>query len=386
MRDTLPAGWDHLSQTAGLPISWYLDPAVLEVEQRVLFDEGPGYVGHELLVPDDTSYHALSWDEGWALVRSGGEVRLVSNVCRHRQSVILEGRGHARNLVCPLHRWSYDLEGRQRAAPRFGGNPGRNLPTRALRSWNGLLFTGPRDPGADLAGFSLSEEYAFDGFVYDRTWVEDYPINWKTFIEFYIELYHVEPFHPGLTSLIDCDRFSSADWELGEWWANQRVPLGADLSTSPSDRYLEYQKLVVDYRGREPRFGALWLCYYPNVMVEWYPEALIVSHVVPRAPDATTNVVDFFYPADVVADRPEIVAAHQAAYIETAEEDGVIADHMDRGRRALHARGADDAGPYQSPLETGMAHFHDFVRRQVEPGLRGAAPVDLPARRLRSAR
>jgi phenylpropionate dioxygenase-like ring-hydroxylating dioxygenase large terminal subunit len=233
---------------------------------------------------------------------------------------------------------------------------------------------------ADLAGFSLASEYAFDGFIYDRTWIESYPINWKTFIEFYIELYHVEPFHPGLTSLIDCDRFSCADWEFGDWWANQRVPLGADLSRSPSDRYLEYQKLIVDYRGREPKFGALWLCYYPNVMVEWYPESLIVSHVVPKAPDLTVNVVDFFYPVDVVRECPEIMAAHQAAYIETADEDGVIADHMDRGRRALYARGADDAGPYQVPLELGMAHFHDFVRRRVGPHLGGrTTPTAAPA-------
>ena len=76
-------------------------------------------------------------------------------------------------------------------------------------------------------------------------------------------------------------------------------------------------------------------------------------------------------------DWPELVQAHQAAYIETAVEDGVIADHMDRGRRALAARGGDDAGPYQMPLETGMAHFHDFVRRQVEPRLgRGDPPAD----------
>lgn len=361
--------WRHLERTVALPTSWYLSPEVLAVEQRTMFDGGPGYVGHELAVPEAGDYHTLGWDEGWALVRDGDDVGLLSNVCRHRQSIILEGRGRVRNIVCPLHRWSYGLDGCQRGAPRFAGNPGRNLPRRELQSWNGLLFTGPRDVAGDLADFPLTSEYSFEGFTYDRTWIEEYPINWKTFIEFYIELLHVEPFHPGLTSLIDCDRFTLADWDFGAWWANQRVPLGRDLSQSKSPRYLEYQKLVVDYRGREPDFGALWMCYYPNVMVEWYPESLIVSHVIPRSPGATTNVVDFFYPRDVVEECPEIIAAHQAAYIETAEEDGVIADHMDRGRRALAARGAEDAGPYQTPLEAGMAHFHDFVRRHVEPDL-----------------
>ena len=373
----MPQGWEHLERmTPGIPVGWYLDASVLEVEQRVLFDAGPGYVGHELLVPGVGDYHAPSWDEGWALVHGRQGIHQVSNVCRHRQSVILEGRGTTRNIVCPLHRWSYSLEGRHQAAPRFDGLPGRDLPTRDLQRWNGLLFSGPRDVNADLAGLQLAPEYAFDGFVYDRSWLEDYPINWKTFIEFYIEILHVEPFHPGLTSLIDYDGFGPENWELGDNWQNQRLQPGVDLTTSKSDAYLEYQRLIVDYRGGPPKFGALWLCLYPNVMVEWYPESLIVSHVVPKAPDKTVNVVDFYYPRDVLEECPQIVEAHQASYIETAIEDGVIADHMDRGRRALHGRGDDDAGPYQHPMETGMAHFHDYLHRYLDPHLDGA-PVDL---------
>jgi phenylpropionate dioxygenase-like ring-hydroxylating dioxygenase large terminal subunit len=377
----VPAGWEHLeSMVPGIPVSWYLSPDILTVEQRVLFDEGPGYVGHELLVPDFGDFHAPTWDEGWALVHGRDGIQRVSNVCRHRQSVILEGRGNTRNIVCPLHRWSYSLEGRQQAAPRFEEATGRDLRTERLQRWSGLLFRGPRNVAADLAGFHLAPEYDFDGFVHDRSWVEDYPINWKTFIEFYIEILHVEPFHPGLTSLIDCDGFGAANWELGDNWQNQRLDVGVDLASSRSDAYLEYQKLVVDHRGGPPKFGALWLCLYPNVMVEWYPESLIVSHVVPRAPDRTTNVVDFYYPADVLAERPEIVAAHQASYIETAIEDGVIADHMDRGRRALYARGEHDAGPYQHPMETGMAHFHDYLHRYLDRHVEGTA-VDLRGRR-----
>ena len=34
--------------TIQLPIEWYLDPAIFEMEKRILFDQGPGYVGHEV--------------------------------------------------------------------------------------------------------------------------------------------------------------------------------------------------------------------------------------------------------------------------------------------------------------------------------------------------
>lgn len=364
---TLPATWAHLAEVSPqLPVSWYLDPAIFELEKEKMLDVGPGYVGHELLVSEPGSFHVLAWTgDSWMLLRRGEEVELVSNVCRHRQAIMLDGRGHVRNIVCPLHRWSYDLQGRQQAAPHFPENPRLNLDTRPLQNWNGLLFTGPRDVASDLAGFQLASEFDGRGYVYNRTWVEDYPINWKTFIEVYVELLHVEAYHPGLKSLVDCDEFSFSSWELGETWSNQYMHSKPDLSQAATDAYRNYQRLVVDYRGGPPKYGALWFCYYPNVMVEWYPEALIVSQVVAKSPTLTTNVVEFFYPRDVTRERPEIIEAHQASYIETAVEDGAIAERMDRGRAALYERGVENVGPYQQPFETGLVHFHEYVRQRL---------------------
>jgi hypothetical protein len=35
----------------------------------------------------------------------------------------------------------------------------------------------------------------------------------------------------------------------------------------------------------------------------------------------------------------------------------------------LYRAGEDLHGPYQSPSEDGMVHFHEFLRRHVEPEL-----------------
>jgi len=39
---------------------------------------------------------------------------------------------------------------------------------------------------------------------------------------------------------------------------------------------------------------------------------------------------------------------------------------MDAGRKALMARGVNQAGPYQSPMEDGMQHFHEWYRRIMQ--------------------
>jgi phenylpropionate dioxygenase-like ring-hydroxylating dioxygenase large terminal subunit len=101
-------------------------------------------------------------------------------------------------------------------------------------------------------------------------------------------------------------------------------------------------------------------------MVEWYPHVLVVSSVVPKGVDRTLNVVEFYYPEDIALFEPEFVAAEQAAYHETAKEDDEIAERMDAGRKALVDQGRDETGPYQSPMEDGMQHFHEFYRREMD--------------------
>ena len=87
--------------------------------------------------------------------------------------------------------------------------------------------------------------------------------------------------------------------------------------------------------------------------------------MLPRDVDRTTNVVEFYYPEDIALFEREFVEAEQAAYMETAAEDDEIAQRMDAGRRALYKTGRNEVGPYQSPMEDGMQHFHEFMQREL---------------------
>jgi choline monooxygenase len=359
-----------LSKTATtqLPVDWYFDPRIYELEQRLLFDAGPNYVGHELLTPNPGDYHALSWaGSARALVRNNQGVSLLGNICRHRQAVMLQGRGNAKNIVCPLHRWTYALDGKLLGAPHFAQNPCLDLAQTPLQNWNGLLFAGNRDIARDLGAPGAAHNLDFSGFMFDRVEVEDYACNWKTFIEVYLEDYHVEPFHPGLGHFVNVNDLK---WEFGDWHSVQTCGINNALARPGSSVYQRWHEQVLRYgEGRQPAHGAIWLTYFPNIMVEWYPHVLVVSHIIPRGPQACTNVVEFYYPEDIVLFEREFIEAEQAAYRETAVEDREICERMTAGRHALYQQGLSDAGPYQSPLEDGMRHFHEFLRRELEPHL-----------------
>jgi phenylpropionate dioxygenase-like ring-hydroxylating dioxygenase large terminal subunit len=347
-----------------LPVAWYLDRAWYEREMLLLFDRGPNYAGHELMVPQPGDYISLPWmDDRKVLVRDPRGVNLLSNVCRHRQARLLDGRGRVRNIVCPVHRWTYDLDGRLLGAPDFDQTPQCSLPSTRLSNWRGLLFAGPRDPNVDLADFPLQDDYNWSGYVFDRSIVEECPFNWKEFLEIFLELYHVEAAHPGLQNWVDAANY---EWGFGDRWSYQILGVNDQLRVQTSANYEKYRDAILRYSdGRLPRYGTVWSIVYPNVMIEWYPFALVISTLIPRGPDHTTNVVEFYYPEEIQAFERQIVEAHQASYAESGAEDARICARLHDGRRALWLAGEDDVGPYHTPHEDGMIHLHDWIRREM---------------------
>ena len=365
--------------TGQLPVSSYFDAELYQLEQERLFKLGPRYVGHALSVPAVGDYATLAQEgHGRTLVRSPSGIELVSNVCRHRQALMLQGRGSlnttqpgsaAGNIVCPLHRWTYSgataaQAGTLLGAPHFPHDPCLNLKNYPLREWNGLLFEdNGRDIAANLAEMGPRAELDFKGFVLDRVELHECNYNWKTFIEVYLEDYHVGPFHPGLGGFVSCEDLR---WEFKEHYSVQTVGLARPGGRAGSPVYQRWQDALQAYRsGQPPKQGAIWLTYYPHIMVEWYPHVLTVSTLHPMGVDKTLNQVEFYYPEEIAAFEREFVEAQQAAYMETCLEDDEIAERMDAGRRALLRRGDNEVGPYQSPMEDGMQHFHDWYRRQM---------------------
>ncbi len=359
-----------------LPVSSYFDAELFRKEQSLILQQGPRYLGHELALPEVGDYQSLHQEgDGRALVRTRDGIELISNVCRHRQAVMLRGRGKTQeHVVCPLHRWTYDLHGRLVGAPHFKIDPCLNLRNYPVQNWNGLLFEhNGREVGTDLAKLGPKAEFDFGGYVFDRMHVHECHYNWKTFIEVYLEDYHVGPFHPGLGQFVTCEDLR---WEFGRHHSVQTVGVHHALERPGSAVYQRWHDAVLKYRGGvAPAHGAIWLTYYPTVMVEWYPHVLVVSTLVPRGPRHTTNLIEFFYPEDISAFERDYIDAQQAAYLETCVEDDEIALRMDAGRQALYERGDDEAGPYQSPMEDGMQQFHEWYLREM-----GQDQVSVPAR------
>lgn len=349
----------------GLPPSWYLDPEIYERERRELFDAGPRYVGRTAMVPRDGDYAALEGaSAGLLLVRRHGRVGLVSNVCRHRQALMLHGRGNAKRIVCPIHNWTYELDGRQTAAPHFEQNPCLDLPTYDAAEWRGLVFTGPGDPADDLAPLDDWPELDAGDYALDRVDVEEHPINWKSFMEVFLENYHVSAVHPGFRKFVNqADLQAPLRQAQGARFHAEVVSARWPLGAPGSPKFDEYQRLLLEITGGEaPPFGAIWISYFPATLIEYYPYAMIVTAYDPLGPELTRLSSQYYFTREVRESRPDFVAASHAVFAEVTDEDHEASVRLHAGRRALWQQGVERQGPYQEPMERGLRHFHQWLR------------------------
>ncbi len=203
--------------TRTLPWSWYTDPTVLRLEQERIFHHAWQYVARRDEISDPGSYLATAAGEiPVVLTRDeNGELRAFLNICRHRGSLVCEGAGKRATLQCPYHAWTYGLDGRLVAAPRFsreGGNDASDLGLvpMLLDTWGPLVFVNPDLDAAPLIDHlgDVPERIAAAGidldalrFLQRTEW--EVQGNWKISAENFLECYHCPVAHPGFSAAMD---------------------------------------------------------------------------------------------------------------------------------------------------------------------------------------
>jgi len=351
---------DH-SQPAGarawsLPARYYADPTVWELERRAIFARDWQLFTHAAALAEPGSYVAetLAGYPIFVLRDRNGALRGFHNICRHRAARILaEGEGHIEVLRCPYHGWAYDGTGRLKATPGFGESAGFDraeyglFPVR-VETWRGLVFVnldGDAGPLAEGLGDMPrhAEPFPLESYRFCRRQTYDIDCNWKTYIDNYLEGYHIPLLHPELNAAVE---FRSYRVENGERICLHRANARDGAA----------------YQG-------LWLWRWPNQSFAVYASGMNFTRVLPLGPDRTRLAIDFFF-ADL---SPAAAAANEkdmAATCRVVEEDFPICAAVQRNLGA----GVYDRGPLSPRHEAGLGYFHDRVERAI-----GAAAAALGA-------
>ena len=197
------------AQAHAMPKSVYTDPAFLALEMAHVFRAGWLCAGRAetLKEPGDYLTMQIAGEPVLILRDSDGALRGMSNVCRHRMSTLLTGRGHVRSIVCPYHAWTYNLDGTLRGAPAMGLNEAFckdqiALPPIRVENWLGWIMVtlNPDAPAASVALKDLEHLVSYlDMATYAETFREEFRwnTNWKVLAENFMESYHLPVCHAG---------------------------------------------------------------------------------------------------------------------------------------------------------------------------------------------
>src|SRR5258708_26535066 len=202
-----------------LPASWYFDSEILAREKERVFARTWQLVGRtdQVVSPGDY-FTATVADEPIIVARGSDEkLRAFSNVCRHRAGPVAAGEGKRSVFRCGYHGWSYSIDGRLIAKPEFEGvecfqKESNCLPRFNVDTWESLVFvkldsTGPslEQTFGDIGKRIGPRDFTSMPLAARKDWYID--CNWKTYVDNYLEGYHIPIVHPALNRELDYSQY-----------------------------------------------------------------------------------------------------------------------------------------------------------------------------------
>ena len=142
---------------SSMPARFYTDPDVFDAEREHILMKGWLFLAREDQILGVGDFRAFETVGGPVVLVRGTDlvIRCFANFCRHRGSLLLEGTGTNRRIVCPYHAWSYDLDGALHTAPDmdraecFDHSDSALVPVR-MESWAGFVFVTFNDQAVPL--------------------------------------------------------------------------------------------------------------------------------------------------------------------------------------------------------------------------------------------
>ena len=335
-----------------LSASFYLDPSIAFQEENKIFSRTWQVVGHRDQVSQAGDYFTTQVIGEPLLIVRGSDLSLRGfyNVCRHRAGPAAEGCGSRKLFRCIYHGWTYNLDGSLNHATEIDGVEGFKaedfalLPVRC-EEWFNLIFVN-LDPNAAPLVQSLgdlvkqAERFDFQSMRLFERRTYDMKCNWKTYIDNFLEGYHLPTVHPALNRELD---FNTYTVEPHANYVRQWSPIrGAQPGDATPRRYQAARDdLTTDY---------LWC--FPNWMLNCYPDNISLNIVLPLAPECSLAIFEFYLPEKDLGSAAAVESVRFSDQVQ--QEDIAICEAVQKN---LHSR-SYERGRFSVKQEKGVHAFH----------------------------
>jgi len=361
------------SKRRTLPARAYTSPEVYEAELRDVFLKAWNFACHVSDVAEPGRYWTtrIAGEPVVVLRDRDGQLRALSNVCRHRASVILEGAGACPKVLrCPYHGWTYRQDGQLAAVPEARGfedldREAVRLPQFRVGELSGLVFvcmseeTEPLDTyfgdlPEKLARLRIAELKA------SRRYRAAYDHNWKVIADNYLEGYHIPVGHPGLLRLLDYKGYIATPGTRHSW-------IDGPMRDKPSKNYQErlYQRLMRPMAGFPDDLAGSWtyVHLWPATFIDIYPDQIDTWQLFPAGLRHTKTEARIYHSGSGALRDRVTRAVNWRFNSKVMDEDVELCDRVQEGLESrTYERGVLNRN------ENAVLHFHDQLREAV-PGI-----------------
>ncbi len=346
----------NIARAETIPSEWYRSSAAFAQALEALFlgswqfvSENPRSSGMEplTLLPKTLAEPVI-------LVSDGSTPSILSNVCTHRGNILLRSACPLKEIRCGYHGRRFSSNGKCSYMPEFGGVEGfpsatDHLKQYPLREWEGLLFTCIgrenmlfEEVFADIRRRTGYLELQNCSLRTDLLRSFTVQCHWATYVENYLEGFHIPFVHGGLNAVLD---FSLYETHILPWSVLQiGIARENDVVFHLPPNHVDAGKRVAAY----------YYFVFPNIMINVYPWGISLNIVEP----VSTNETIVHYRTYVL--RDDLLNTGAGSDLDTVEhEDDEIVESVAKG---LQSR-AYTRGRYSPLREQGVHAFHRIIAR-----------------------
>ena len=358
-----PFGIQH-----GLPGVAYVSDEFRRYENEHLFGRHWVFVAfaHDLVNPGDALPIQVGGQPLFLVRNEAQEINAFHNVCRHRNLQLIEESVNCGRLIrCPYHSWSYDLCGKLKNAPYFGGEAKQLPPDFDLNDhglmpvkcavWHDWVFVNLDEEASSFEHFlqpilkQLGDNNMVDYKPVATLEFDEVKTNWKLLMENFIEPYHVQFVHNHTTSQpLQDHRAIIDDHCLGS---------AVDLS----------DEQVASSREGTLGVTSHYLTLFPNfVMGTYQPDQLGVHLNIPVSAGVTRQRRVIYTHKDSDYSEQQIQELKELWH-KVHLEDHAMCERMQIGRHSILA---EQGGVLSPHWETSVRKYQELVAQAIRPGLR----------------
>ncbi|MGD8221589.1 aromatic ring-hydroxylating oxygenase subunit alpha [Pseudomonas thivervalensis] len=388
-----------------LPRELYIEPEVFRQDLEQIWHKDWIFAGHTFEIEKPGQYLTMQIGDYPVLIirDKSGQVRAFHNACRHRGSKVCEhAQGKVAKLVCPYHKWTFELDGSLLFAGNMGADFDRsqyNLKPVHCEIVHTYIYVCVADQAPEFESFRHSVspfiaphfldncKVAFESNLVEKG-------NWKLVFENNRECFHCDGTHPELMNSF-VENLSVAgvggedDPELTAHWNRcETAGMPSKLVMDPNGRFrmtrIPLSAGAVSYtmdgkpavagrldKSGEPDIGALLYFNYPSTWNHFLGDHALSFRVLPIGPGETLVTTKWLVPNTAVEGVDYEIDRLTKVWLATNDQDRRLVE----GTQAGVTSPTYEPGPFSDIAENGVCQFDDWYCETMLTRLQAQIPL-----------